>query len=118
MTRPVTETPRGKPVEEDYAADAKMVRLCADAMGIKPDERTVRNVNYGYALAMMGYNPIKNDKQAMALVKKFGISIRKTDPDWWDAWLPLQPVDGGSPDLNRAIVLCVASMQFQKEETQ
>ena len=57
------------------------------------------------------YDPLHDDAQAMALVKKFYLSIIRNDktpdvPPHWTVtdktWL------GISPDLNRAIVECVA----------
>lgn len=54
--------------------------------------------------------PLTDDAEAMALVKHFGISLRKTDPDMWHAWIPLLPADGEGDTANRAICECVASI--------
>ncbi len=103
--------------------DLEMTKLCAEAMGL----RQMMSPELGHFVHLVGdfklnadgrtggfpvhkYDPLHDDAQAMALVKKLGISIRQTDPDMWDAWIPLQPVDGSNADLNRAIVECAAKI--------
>ena len=72
------------------------------------------------AIEECGYDPLTNDAQAMALVKRFPISIRK-----WTGTKQqrVEIVDGvtgemrfysDSPDLNRAICTAVANMQEAK----
>lgn len=98
--------------------DLEMTKLCAQAMGLPIDEQTTATISYrdkwhisiGQSIPGSAYGPLHDDAQAMALVKKFEISIRKIDPDRWDAWIPLLPADGSNADLNRAIVECVAKM--------
>lgn len=61
------------------------------------------------------YNPLKNDSQAMAIIKRFDLSIARggqaTDSPWWKAtsskYLRRPGIDS---DLNRAICECVAKM--------
>lgn len=88
--------------------DLMMTELCAQAMGV----------------ALMGsdvplWNPLKDDAQAMALVKKFMLEV--------DAFsncvdLPaLRDPKGiyttySDESLNRAIVECIAKMQFDRME--
>lgn len=100
--------------------DAILNRLCAKAMGWHTGKLAHRVVAYevNECAIIAGnasggesvYDPLHDDAQAMALVKKLGISVRQTDPDMWDAWIPLEPADGTDASLNRAIVKCVARL--------
>ena len=85
--------------------DLEMIKKCAEKMGIDA-ERVGLN-----EWSNRPYDPLHDDAQAMALVKKFYLSIIRNDktpdvPPHWTVtdktWL------GISPDLNRAIVECVA----------
>ena len=67
--------------------DLEITKLCAEAMGY-------RNSSH--------YNPLHNDAQAMALVKKLGVAIYIGDEDWW-ADLPEVAERIFNKDLNRAI---------------
>ena len=76
--------------------DLEMTRLCAEAMGFKPVSTTTGET--AVLCAAMGglkhdfyFDPLHNDAQLMALVKKFPIL-----------------------DLNRAMVERVAKMQAAK----
>lgn len=96
--------------------DLEITKLCAGAMGID-------------ALALeqgtLPYDPLHDDAQAMALVKKFQIVIER-DPkrsDYFGVTLFPPRFDGrnqqtqvvrNAPDLNRAICECVAKMQEAK----
>ena len=98
--------------------DMEMTRLCASAMGIDTQES-------GHELWLAGhvadrlYDPIHDDAQAMALVKRFGLTCDPAEdvaPFTWRVCV----ADGGdwdnqiiseALDLNRAIVECVAKMQ-------
>lgn len=68
-----------------WEEDSKITRACADAMGIRPNADLVRSVNYGYALAHMGYDPLHDDAQAMALQKRFGIATNPLHDGRWEA---------------------------------
>jgi hypothetical protein len=98
--------------------DLEMVRLCAEAMGYTrigdgdSHGLVVRN-NLGHHL----YSPLHDDAQAMALVKRFKLGITFIDParpgkQWMASFCndDLRTAYGGSDDLNRAIVECVARM--------
>ena len=82
--------------------DLEMTKLCAEAMGPSGrDERT--------------YDPLHDDAQAMALVKKFQINIA-----WYEVNMPRPTFEPTvymwrKKDLNRAIVECVAKMQAAKK---
>ena len=89
--------------------DIELTRLCAEAMGLK------------------FYNPLHDDAQAMALVKRFSLRVERggmsgivgfmhTAKRWrvladtpdiykYETW---------DEDMNRAIVECVANMQAEK----
>ena len=60
------------------------------------------------------YDPLHDDAQAMALVKKFHLSVNNyaETPNVWEVWIDATPdYWTGSNELNRAIVECVAKMQ-------
>ena len=102
-------------------SDLEMVRLCAEAMGLSLCEQ---HSHYWprYFDASLGewgtdicYDPLHDDAQAMALVKKFRLeiedewlvstSIATSNTEFWSAH---------GKDLNRAIVECVAKMELAK----
>ena len=57
------------------------------------------------------YDPLHDDAQAMALVKKFGLGILHTPKGWYAQVDPREAIrNEASPDLNRAIVECVAKL--------
>lgn len=100
--------------------DSTIVRLCAEAMGRRVDESLVRSVNYAYALSHSGYDPLRDDAQAMALVKRFRLdildlrgawSVRYSNDDNAEDWCM-----GNDADLNRCICECVASLQQAKQK--
>jgi len=61
------------------------------------------------------YDPLHDDAQAMALVKKFQLEVRYNNRRTIDPWIAspsYRPEPTAfSSDLNRAIVECVAKMQ-------
>lgn len=101
--------------------DLEMTKLCAEAMG------------YSFAVfegqvmwhGKNPYDPLSDDAQAMALLKKFhlrvswGYAEARGAPD---GTLPVMVNPGGAEppfgvheyDLNRAIVECVARMQEKR----
>ena len=59
------------------------------------------------------YNPLHDDAQAMALVKKFEVWISRTNTRYWEVFC----AGSGkvfSDNLNRAICECVAKMESNK----
>ena len=90
------------------------VRLCAEAMrlDIADDAAPVHYWQGKNPSSLTRYDPLHDDAQAMALVKKFGLNIAKIEGCDWAVWR--SRIDGhndaicGSPDLNTAIVECVA----------
>ena len=61
------------------------------------------------------YDPLNDDAQAMALVKKFGIEIHcRTDRNGWYAGIYWENGMVSHSDLNRAICETVAKLQAAK----
>ena len=95
--------------------DLEMTRLCAEAMGYKGEGISDHWGGFPIFASEVGpYDPIHDDAQAMALLKKFALTIT---PD--DGGYLVYPDDESyfvenSRDLNRAIVECVAKMQKAK----
>jgi hypothetical protein len=89
--------------------DLEMTKLCAEAMGIS----IAPWPNGGFRIVGQHrlYNPLHDDAQAMALVKRFKLQTlpNRAHSGWWVAGgLPKDAI--GNPELNRAIVECVARM--------
>src|SRR3990167_2525506 len=103
--------------------DLEMTRLGAEAMEKASIHiadihgRMPVQADKGYIWSDAGrYDPLHDDAQAMALVKKFDLHIGKTlrtpeSPrgEWFVSRTDKYEVDG--TDLNRAIVECVAKIQ-------
>ena len=94
--------------------DLEMTKLCAEAMGC---ELTMENGKPQMVILFRGhltnycdYDPLHDDAQAMALVKKFHIALGWNKPGWAAFGQHDQRWIRGY-DLNRAIVECVAKMQ-------
>ena len=104
--------------------DMELRTRCAERMGIATTtalDELDSITRLGNAIRLQMYDPLHNDAQAMALVKRFGLQIEAGDTcsleDGGD-WLVFQPrlgrdsiVDSG--DLNRAIVTCVANLPVE-----
>jgi hypothetical protein len=102
--------------------DLEITRLCAEAMGFRlvgeilPPSGGVWAMQEG---AGKQYNPLHDDAQAMALVKKFNIGWDKEEDHEWHLALRdgLMMFHAHDMNLNRAICECVAKMQAAKEKT-
>jgi len=102
--------------------DLEMTKRCAEKMGMKPDGLATKSVAYKVShcsiLAINDrsghtvYDPLHDDAQAMALVKRFNICIDQGRHDHCGASIRIMNTiySATSPDLNRAIVECVAKM--------
>ena len=97
-------------------SDLEITKLCAKAMGLHVCDPqcfpAMLLVDAG--AGPFNYDPLHDDTQAMALVKKFRIYI-VPQSDYWqtDAYLNGEWVgEGNSPDLNRAICECVAKIKY------
>ena len=98
--------------------DLEITRFCAGAMEFKPDVRAKYRsldsefngiwVNDG----SLAYDPLHDDAQAMALVKKFELELMSpaSGNGGWKASDIDSDTYARSTDLNRAICECVAKM--------
>ena len=112
--------------------DLEITRLCAEAMEDKPEvpgASSIWGVTKYFAGTLSGktftwvrpeYNPLHDDAQCMALVKKFEINC--TCPQFSSEkgkWMAvLYPHTASDISLNRAVCECVAKMQIAKEPKQ
>ena len=102
--------------------DLEITKLCAEAMGEHINSRSSELMVYVDDGGLdMEYNPLHNDAQAMALVKKLSLFIECrffADEEESQYWNVFQRGYGSSQvmskDLNRAICECVAKMQATK----
>jgi len=60
----------------------------------------------------LDYDPLHDDAQAMALVKKLRLSVEYQGVPSGFNWHVMSAMVSSSADLNRAIVECVAKMQL------
>lgn len=111
--------------------DLEITKRCAEAMGFSVSMRETPFTASGVKVLFAGpydapthelYNPLHDDAQAMALVKKFGLHLSfepeegNADVMLWTVEHRLDPKYGGISfysdlDLNRAICECVARLQ-------
>lgn len=106
--------------------ELEMTRLCAEAMGY---EHFVTDTDHVFPIGTVlhsgpgityVYDPLHDDAQAMALVKKFELWISSAGK-----WLVMEPIgfqtpfeiEAKSTDLNRAICECVAKMQIDRSSS-
>ena len=105
--------------------DLEMTKLCAEAMGIKFCPECLKNdpsslqTTHSEGRPDQQYDPLHDDAQAMALVKKFQMLVRwDGGVHGWTAGIWYSGSKGQAlwndwtaQDLNRAICECVAKMQ-------
>jgi predicted NAD/FAD-dependent oxidoreductase len=67
------------------------------------------------------YDPLHDDAQAMALVKRFRLNVTVSGDTYWDVdnddGSGRRFADAMQHDLNRAIVECVAKMQAARNDS-
>ena len=95
--------------------DLELTKACADAMGLEVAEQLggMRFLNTQYESSL--YDPLANDAQAMALLKKFRFSVDDANNGDWFV-VGIGGAQAENPDLNRAICECVAQLQCQARE--
>ena len=107
--------------------DLEITKLCAQAAEIKCVVFETEKGPWCVLPNLDDYDPLHNDEQAMALVKKFKLSIADqtrgvyADEAAWSVW---EYQESGqkhiagfqNKDLNRAICECVAKMQTVKAQ--
>ena len=89
--------------------DLEMTKLCWKAItGLEND------LDPAYV-----YDPLHDDAQAMALVKKFELSVLRAPLSGWVVTGGFAPgiVTMSNTDINRAIVECVAQMQLNRTKS-
>lgn len=100
----------------DSLSDHEMTKLCAEALGYTFPNGQIARIWINEDL----YDPLSDDAQAMALVKRFRMTVEghKLDGrEWWNAKVWGDYSDGiENSDLNRAIVECAARVTLHKDE--
>lgn len=102
--------------------DLQLTKLCAEAMGLVEVHVSTRFPGHWWdGSSWHCYDPLRDDAQAMALVKQFGLECRMPELGVWEVH---EQIDAGrsltgiviyaDTDLNRPIVLCVAQMQVDR----
>lgn len=102
--------------------DIELVRKCAEAMGIEVGDvpNVLGKLTYASGIEAgpyrgitqyLAYDPLHDDAQAMALVRRFGLSIQppRLDPAGWHVWAANR-IAKVHKNLNRAICLSVAQL--------
>lgn len=101
--------------------DIDLTKKCADAMGIPVKAFPANTIEYYWRIepaCFVNYNPLHNDAQAMALIRKFELDMHvHHSPEqgkicYASHWDGPERRDAYAYDveLNRAIVKCVAKI--------
>lgn len=108
--------------------DEEIIKLCAEAMDIRLATTEAGELAhmcgipyYHNGMRTIAYDPLHNDAQAMALVKRFKLDIAHWLPDecsgvnvfYFGGKVKAQ-IETSDADINRAICECVATMQAAK----
>ena len=122
----------GRQAEEgEIMTDHEMTKLCAESMGYKPYRAVMNGViqncsEHGIYVfsdsderGYTEYQPLHNDAQALALVKRFNVKLTKTPK--YETWRTVAYSEDNyflfattNQDLNRAICETIAKMQQEK----
>lgn len=99
--------------------DLDKIKLCAEAMSLRVivDRDEIRLEGWLGGDFEPTYDPLHDDAQCMALVKKFHLQLHFINPvrGWFVGPPGLDmPLGTSASDLNRAIVECVAKMRAAK----
>lgn len=102
--------------------DLQMCALCARAVGVETDESSKVDITIFQAV-MLTYNPLVDGNQLMVLVERFDIRIERdyvalVHQDWTEreGLVTVKTCAFESrARIARAIVICVALMQRDKE---
>lgn len=111
--------------------DLEITKLCAEAMEDPPSlpgSSEIWDVDICYLpgtgsqkitqRVRSAYDPLRNDAQAMALVKKLNLCIMpptaRADERWGCSLYPNIWIASDANDLNRAICKCVARIQLER----
>jgi hypothetical protein len=104
-------------LNENDMDDLTATRLCAEAMGLREEAMLLAAFATDTTVGWKPkYDPLHDDAQAMALVKRFSPDIEAPyigQPNW----MVVHENGGGcDPDLNRAIVMCVATIREESDK--
>ncbi len=86
--------------------DSEIRKLCADAMGIP--------MITGGSIWSQDYDPLHDDAQAMALVKKYRVQLTDNHKTSWTVHSAYGSIASHGENLNRAICECVAKLKDEK----
>lgn len=105
--------------------DKEIIKLCAEAMklnivGLDSNGRATKILEKTQEFVFLGnpfaiYDPLDEDEQAMALIKKFSPRIERRSDGPWVVWNWQSAAH--SESLNRAICEFVAKMQKAENKT-
>lgn len=90
--------------------DNELLKITYEAYGFRVhsmSEAVLYHPDYGYSMQLDQWNPLKDDAQAMALLKRFPVHCI----DALDNMIPHGPMEDSDfrhLDINRVIVECVA----------
>jgi hypothetical protein len=102
--------------------DLDMLKLCAEALGLQHSMRVCGFAawpvlcasRYDDPIVFQPYNPLRDDAQALALVKHFRMDIKNYFGES-NTWVVVATIAGWdlskNADLNRAIVECAAKCE-------
>jgi len=99
---------------------AKVSVDCNVAHPLRQSRLSASKVRAGNTIQRDSYDPLHDDAQAMALVKKMGLDILRGSKEWSVGEAMVLDNEGiigalgMDKDLNRAVCLCVAKMQKAK----
>lgn len=103
--------------------DLEITRLCAEAMGYQIYSADINGLRVHIrpqSAALMNYDPLHDDAQAMALVKRLCLYISGSGgatghKRYWQVSYDDLEYTNSIQDLNRSICECVAKMQREKQ---
>lgn len=102
--------------------DLEITKVCAKAMGHRPytengvpqnsSDHSIYIIDERDEAVYRNYDPLNNDAECMALVKKFRLETSSYDDGGWlvrNCGFERKEIAVSSKDLNRAICKCVAN---------
>lgn len=94
-------------------SDIELVKACAELMGGIATELPDFDGLWLVGNNSYSYDPLHNDEQCFALVKRFGLCISRLSETWYvDASDDGDAATANHPaDLNRAICECVSKLK-------
>lgn len=97
-------------------SDNELRKLCYEAMGFRLhaiSSNVLYHPEHGYSIQLGQWNPLDDGRQALDMVERLELSVHKMGSYWCVNDKPNDTeFTGKSADIRRAIVLCVAKLQF------